>query len=97
MTKRRYNKIKSDAEKRVNKIDKFIDGLIHETDGNIAGLLMQRILKKSSEYELDDIRFELEIQANLKTFKIESLVQEIRFDEFLQEIQDNPYQLKLIA
>lgn len=98
MTQKSYNKAKSDADKLVSKIDSFIDSIIEENkwSSNVR-LIMKRLLKKSDEDDIEDICFEMDIEANIKTFKIDSLAQELKLESFLQEIADNPYQLKLIA
>lgn len=50
-----------------------------------------------NEDNVQDVIFNLDSYDNFRLFKIENLAQEMRFEQFLSEIEENPCQLKLIA
>ncbi len=97
MTNKKYQAVKTKAEKQVKQVDDFISKMMMEDKYFAISLIMKRLLKVANDYDIEDMCFELEIGANIKTFKIESLVQEIRFESFVNELKTNPYQLELIA
>lgn len=54
-------------------------------------------LKYLDDTHMDTITWEVQQNGNYELFKVENMAQQIRFDNFLEEIENNPCQLKLIA
>lgn len=82
------------AEKVVKKIDCFINTLSQK---NVlwASLLFKRMAKQMNESDLEDTIIELEMDTPYRTIKIDTLVAQIEFETFKQQIETNPYQFKL--
>jgi hypothetical protein len=64
--------------------------------------LMEEIISdidkaKLGNYEVERLAEYLEDEHGYKVFQCENLTQAIRVDEFLNELKENPCQLKLIA
>lgn len=70
--------------------EQIIDILFRRSKFNRSYLFLE-------DSDIQDVIWNLDSYNNFKVFKVENLAQEIRFDEFLQGIEDNPCQLKLIA
>jgi muconolactone delta-isomerase len=69
------------------------------------GGILNELFKRDKSYttfeyldqdDIDDFIWQLEY-ANYKFIKVDSLVEEMRIDAFLDELKSNPYQLNLIA
>lgn len=95
MTQKKFNQYKIEAQILVDKIDTFIKEIKKDNEYSFAGLIMQRLIRNCDPADLPDLLYELEYEANVKTFKVDSLAQEMRFETFLAEISENPYQLQL--
>lgn len=70
------------------------------TDPKLVHKVLEAVHEDSEcSFSLDSIEFmEYELKDHGYTFlKADSIVQEMRIEEFLQDLQDNPYQLRLIA
>lgn len=97
MSDREYQKRKEIAEKFNKKIDDFLTKIYTEDDYGWAAKVFKRMLKVMNDDDIEDILFELDLEHNIKSFKIENLTQEMRLEDFLADIKENPCQLKLIA
>jgi hypothetical protein len=97
MTNKQYKKIKDRAEMQVNKIDSFIEQMMTEDKYFALSTIVKRLLMKSNDSDIEDICFELDLGFNIKTFKVDSLAEEMKFEQFISDLKENPYQLKLIA
>lgn len=97
---KKQNKWEENQKKAEAMCDKFIN-VLEKLDAHkhwyctLFETLISRMQKDGED--IGGIIDTLEIDFNLKVFKIENLAQEIRLESFLNEIQSNPCQLKLIA
>lgn len=66
---------------------------------NWAVILTKAIIDKKLEDKesFEDIADYMELSYGFKMFRADSIVQEMKFEAFLERLNNNPYQLKLIA
>ena len=83
------------AEQMCEKFYNVLEGIDAFDDYTIIAIrvLLARLDKK----EKKDLCENLELELGCKVMYVDSLAQEMRFEAFVQEIENNPYQLKLIA
>jgi hypothetical protein len=84
--------------------------LIAARDRNLSrdldiGDILNELFKRNKAYtafeyldqdDIDDFIWHLEY-ANYRFIKVDSLAEEMKIEAFLEELKENPYQLKLIA
>lgn len=75
MTNKQYQKAKDKAEQQVKKIDTFIEQMMGEDKYFCLSTIFKRLLMMANDSDIEDICFELEIEHNLKTFKVDSLAE----------------------
>lgn len=99
------NQWELNEDKMENMCDKFIE-VLKKIDGYSGweSMLIQRIvynLGKDSglngKMYVDGIIDTLEIEFGFKVLKADSLAEMIKIEKFMEELHENPYQLKLIA
>jgi hypothetical protein len=98
--KKKIAKWDADEKKAINMCNKFIN-VLEKLDGwrKWQSILLVAMIERMQEDKEDAgvIIDTLEMDFNLKVFQIENLAQEMRLEAFLNEIKENPCQLKLIA
>lgn len=97
MNNNQFRKAQNKANRLCAKIDKFIESVKEENDYFFASLILKRLLNITDESDMQDILFEIETKYNVYTLKCDSLAELMRFEAFKEELEANPYQLKLIA
>jgi hypothetical protein len=62
-------------------------------------ILLERIIKRLQKNgeDMEGITATLELSFGLKVFQVDSIAQEMKIDEFLEQLKENPYQLKLVS
>lgn len=103
--KKKTNIWRENQYKAIAMCDKFIN-VLEKLDcyDTWESILIERLINKKFEdaglYNLpnfDDIAYMLEKSFGFKVFKGDSLAEEMKIEEFLAKLKENPYQLKLIA
>ncbi len=97
MTKTKYKNAVDEAQKMNKSVADYIQKLSDTHPYSFAAVIMKQLLKKCDETDLEHILFELECAHKIRTFNCQSLVAEMKFEAFKEELEANPYQLKLIA
>jgi len=102
---KKKNKWQENEEKMETMCDKFIE-VLKKIDGysNWESMLVQRIVHNlnkdrvlGGKIYVDGIIDTLEINFGFRVLKADSLAEQIKVEAFIQEMKENPYQLKLIA
>lgn len=94
-------KKKTEAEKQamrlVKQTDSFISKIKDDNPYSFAGLIAKRLIRACESDDIRDITWELEIEKGIQTVELKNLAQIMRFEEFIEGLNENPCQLKLIA
>lgn len=105
MRKKQKGKWQEDEEKMERMCDKFIEAL-KKLDGYSGWeeMLIQRIVHKLGEdcglngkINVDGIIDTLEDVFGFRVLKADSLAELIKIEQFIEDLKENPYELKLIA
>lgn len=95
----------ANQNKAVSMTDKFI-AILERLDcyDSWESILIDRMLSKKREdaglrnkVDFEGIISAIENNLGVRVIKINSLAEEIKLDEFINQLAENPYQLKLIA
>lgn len=102
---KRQNQWEQAQKKAENMTDKFITVLEKlNCYDSWESIMVERIINKmvsdsviNSSPKFEGIADMLESNFGFKIFKGDSLAEQIKIEMFLEELKENPYQLKLIA
>jgi hypothetical protein len=92
----------ANQEKAENMTKKFI-AVLKNLDcwDNYAAILMKGIccqmVEDKTNFNNEEIADMIESTFGLRTFESNSIIEDMKIDEFLEDLKANPYQLKLIA
>lgn len=91
-------KKKTASQKRYDRLSELVNACLRKFSEEEMIEVFSHITRKDYIESKDTYQIISELEFNnYAVIKIESLSEQIKIEEFLQGLKDNPYQLKLIA